>query len=323
MLYHPAIREDQEPRELRLARLHAASCVMHITKFDTAARDEFRTGGFIRHVVDLLEMEPQLQEKAVWALSNLCTANLPNLLEVAEAGAVPALVQLVDHEALSLSPHRRVLLKGALATIIHLCANAQVVEELLREGILVMVLFHTLVLLKEDVLAPEADLAILTLRFLSSNNKAAQRIIRHMGGAELAICVQEASIQSSAMPDAPVETLYRLELEAGGGGIKNVPPLPEHKQRLLAPQRQVRQFLPNRYEFLPNGCEYLTNGCEFLGNGCEYLGIRCEFLGNGCEFLGNGCEFLGIGCEYLSNGCKILLAGPLGGAMGLSSCGRS
>ena len=46
---------------------------------------------------------------------------------------------------------------------------------------------------RESVTAPETDLGILTLRFLSANNKKAQRIIRHMGGAELAICVQEVS----------------------------------------------------------------------------------------------------------------------------------
>lgn len=142
--------------------------------------------------------------------------------------------------------HRK-LLRGLLATVVHLCELPEAVEAFLQAGALTTVLFFTLVLSKESVMAPETDLAILTLRFLSANNKKAQRIIRHMGGAELAICVQEGSLYSASVPDAPLETRYKLQLDEGKITKQFVPPHLRIKAtaalQLTPPTDEVRSCL--------------------------------------------------------------------------------
>lgn len=67
----------------------------------------------------------------------------------------------------------------------------------------------------------------------------AQRIIRHVGGAELAISVQEAHIASGSVPQPPSETRHRLEIEMGkikkAEPLDNVPRQPE-TLLLLSPE---------------------------------------------------------------------------------------
>jgi hypothetical protein len=146
--------------------------------------------------------------------------------------------------------HRK-LLRGLLATVVHLCELPEAVEAFLQAGALTTVLFFTLVLTKESVTAPETDLAILTLRFLSANNKKAQRIIRHMGGAELAICVQEGSLYSASVPDAPLETRYKLQLDEGKITKQFVPPHLRIKAaaalQLTPPTDEVRSCLSSNH----------------------------------------------------------------------------
>lgn len=81
--------------------------------------------------------------------------------------------RILDNEEMALYKHRKVL-RGALATIIHLCEFKDNVQHFLKAGALTVVLFHALVLLSESVTSSEADLSILCLRFLASNNKKAQ-----------------------------------------------------------------------------------------------------------------------------------------------------
>ena len=112
-------------RDVRAARLHAATCVMHLTKYDELSRHVLREEGLLPQVMRLsLSMDDGVAERGVWTLSNMCSKNAVNQqavmeLEGTKVRSLPPDSLPVWHPCWHLPPHRLC----AFALTLHQCTT--------------------------------------------------------------------------------------------------------------------------------------------------------------------------------------------------------